>query len=313
MEIASGKWGYGLTHHPYIEVMDSWYQTAKELEAKGESYVLATVIRAVAPTSAKPGDKAVVTAEGVVHGWIGGSCAEPTVKKEAELALADGACRVVQITPEPSLPNNREGLVVVPMTCYSGGELEIYLEPHRAKRELVVFGNSPVAQALVELGVTVGYKVTIADTTERPPLEGATIITSLDQVELNRPDEAAIVVATHGVFDEDAIARSVELAPSYLGVVSSPKRFSSLGSSMQRRGVSREAWAQVDGPAGIDIGANTPQEIAISIIAAIAAHRESITVTTQRPSEAPQENAAAPPPSVEEPTGTETKGHCCHD
>jgi xanthine dehydrogenase accessory factor len=295
-------------------MMDSWYRTAKELEAKGESYVLATVIRAVAPTSAKPGDKAVVTANGVVHGWIGGSCAEPTIKKEAELALSDGACRVVQITPEPNLPNDREGLVVVPMTCYSGGELEIYLEPHRAKRELVVFGNSPVAQALVELGVTVGYKVTVVDTTERPLLEGATVITSLDEVELNRPDEAAIVVATHGVFDEDAIARSIELGPSYLGVVSSPKRFSSLGGSMQRRGVSRESWAQVDGPAGIDIGANTPQEIAISIIAAITAHRESIAVTTQRPSEVPHQTLATSTKAiVEEPTGTEGKGHCCHD
>jgi len=288
--------------------MDSWYRTAKELEAKGESYVLATVIRAIAPTSAKPGDKAVVTAEGVVHGWIGGSCAEPTVKKEAKLALTDGACRVVQITPDPNLPNDREGLVVVPMTCYSGGELEIYLEPHRAKRELVVFGNSPVAQALVELGLAVGYEVTVVDTTERPPLEGATVITSLDQVELRRPNKAAIVVATHGVFDEGAIARSVELAPAYLGVVASPRRFSSLGGAMLGRGVSREAWSNVDGPAGIDIGARTPHEIAVSIIAAITAQRESIAVTTERPSE-----GAVVEEIAEEPTGTEGKGHCCHD
>jgi len=291
--------------------MDSWYRTAKELEAKGESYVLATVVRAVAPTSAKPGDRAVVTGEGVVHGWIGGSCAEPTIQKEAKLALADGACRVVQITPEPNLANDREGLVVVPMTCYSGGELEIYVEPHRAKRELVVFGNSPVAQSLVELGVAVGYKVTIVDTTERPPLEGATVITALDEAELVRPDEAAIVVATHGIFDEDAIARSVELAPSYLGVVASPKRFASLGSTMQARGIAPETWANVDGPAGIDIGATTPQEIAVSIIAAITAHRESVRIQTQRPTEALQKNA--PTPAVEVPPVPEPKTHCCHD
>ena len=299
--------------------MDSWYRTAKELEAKGESFVLATVIRAVAPTSAKPGDKAVVTEAGVVHGWIGGSCAEPTIKKEAKLALSDGACRVVQITPDPSLPNDREGLVVVPMTCYSGGELEIYLEPHRAKWELVVFGNSPVAQSLVELGVAVGYDVTVVDTTERPPLEGAKVITALDEVALKRPAEAAIVVATHGVFDEDAVARSVELAPGYLGVVASPRRFSSLGNSMQRRGVSREAWARVDGPAGIDIGAQTPHEIAVSIIAAITAQRGSIAVTTKRPSEAPQEKADEPSRQqtvdavAKEAFGTEAKGPCCHD
>jgi xanthine dehydrogenase accessory factor len=293
--------------------MDNWYRTAKELEAKGESYVLATVVRAIAPTSAKPGDKAVVTEEGVVHGWIGGSCAEPTVKKEAKVALADGACRVVQITPDPNVISDREGLVVVPMTCYSGGELEIYLEPHRAKRELVVFGNSPVAQALVEIGVAVGYKVAVVDTTERPPLEGATVITSLDEVDLIRADEAAIVVATHGVFDEDAIARAVELAPGYLGVVASPKRFSSLAGAMERRGVSRDTWAQVDGPAGVDIGARTPQEIAISIIAAITAHRESIAITTQRPSAPPKKTAREPDAPPKEATGTDPKPHCCHD
>lgn len=286
--------------------MDSWYRTVEELETKGESYVLATVIRAIAPTSAKPGDKAVVTEDGVVHGWIGGSCAEPTVKKEAKLALADGGCRVVQITPDPNLPNDREGLIVVPMTCYSGGEIEIYLEPHRAKRELVVFGNSPVAQALVELGVAVGYKVMVVDTTERPPLEGATVITSLDAVDVKRPREAAVVIATHGVFDEDAIERAVDLAPNYLGVVASPRRFSSLGGAMQRRGVTREVWANVDGPAGIDIGARTPQEIALSIIAAITAQRESISVTTQRPSETSEGHSARA-------TGTDAKDHCCHD
>jgi xanthine dehydrogenase accessory factor len=302
--------------------MDRWYETAKDLERRNEGYVLATVVRALAPTSAKPGDKAVVTEEGVVQGWIGGSCAEPTVKKEAKAALEDGACRVVQITPDPELPAKREGLVVVPMTCYSGGELEIYLEPHPAKAELLVFGNSPVAQALVELGVFTGYRVTVVDTTERPPLEGATVVRDLDQAELRRPDRAAVVVATHGVFDEDAIERAAALEPSYLGVVASPKRFSSLAASMKRRGLTPETWARVDGPAGLDIGARTPQEIAISIIASITAQRDGISVTTQRPSEAKQVavahpkaavGAPAPAPQASHGTHGPGKGSCCHD
>lgn len=298
--------------------MDRWYEAAKELERQNEGYVLATVVRAVAPTSAKPGDKAVVTEDGVVQGWIGGSCAEPTVKEEAKVALRDGACRVVQITPEPNLPSGREGLVVVPMTCYSGGELEIYLEPHPAKAELLVFGNSPVAQALIELGVFAGYRVTAVDTTERPPLAGATVVRELGEIELKRPERAAIVVATHGVFDEDAIARAAELQPSYLGVVASPKRFSSLAGSMKRRGLSSDIWARVDGPAGLDIGARTPEEIAVSIIASITAQRESIAVTTKRPSQTSKpESVATADGSVEseirEATGTEGKSSCCHD
>jgi xanthine dehydrogenase accessory factor len=299
-------------------MMDRWYEAAKELERRNEGYVLATVVRAIAPTSAKPGDKAVVTEEGVVQGWIGGSCAEPTVKKEAKLALQDGACRVVQITPDPNLPSGREGLVVVPMTCYSGGELEIYLEPHPAKAELLVFGNSPVAQALIELGVFTGYRVTAVDTTERPPLEAARVVRTLDEAEVRRPERAAIVVATHGVFDEDAIARAAELEPSYLGVVASPKRFSSLAASMKRRGLSSDTWARVDGPAGLDIGARTPQEIAISIIASITAQRESISVTTQRPSEQSRNQSMMTPDvpvqsQVREATAAEGKGSCCHD
>lgn len=296
--------------------MDRWYQAAKELEARNEGFVLATVVRAVAPTSAKPGDKAVVTEDGVVQGWIGGSCAEPTVQKEAKLALADGACRVVQITPDP-VTSTREGLVVVPMTCYSGGELEIYLEPHPAKAELLVFGNSPVAQALIELGLFTGYRVTVVDTTERPPLEGATVVPALDEAALKRPERAAVVIATHGVFDEDAIARAAELGPSYLGVVASPRRLSSLAASMKRRGLSADAWACIDGPAGLDIGARTAQEIAISIIASITAQRESITVTTERPDKARKASSTKPEPSEAvappEPTGTEGKGSCCHD
>jgi xanthine dehydrogenase accessory factor len=297
--------------------MDRCYEAAKELEGQNEGYVLATVVRAVAPTSAKPGDKAVVTEDGVVQGWIGGSCAEPTVKKEARLALADGACRVVQITPDP-VSSGREGLVVVPMTCYSGGELEIYLEPHPAKAELLVFGNSPVAQALIELGVFAGYRVTVVDTTERPPLAGATVIEKLSEAQIKVPERAAIVIATHGIFDEDAIARAVELQPSYLGVVASPRRFSSLAGSMKRRGLTADAWAQIDGPAGLDIGARTPQEVAISILASITAKRESIAVTTQRPAQpskrdtAPRAEATAEPPSHEA-TGTGGQGSCCHD
>lgn len=301
--------------------MDRWYKAAKDLEAQNEGYVLATVVRAVAPTSAKPGDKAVVTEEGVVQGWIGGSCAEPTVKREAKLALADGACRVVQITPDP-VSSGRDGLVIVPMTCYSGGELEIYLEPHPAQAELLVFGNSPVAQALIELGVFSGYRVTVVDTTERPPLEGATVVDSLGDADLKRPERAAIVIATHGVFDEDAIARAAELEPRYLGVVASPRRFSSLAGSMKRRGLSTDAWARVDGPAGLDIGARSPQEIAISIIASITAMREGISVTTKRPDAAdetrtaPSGEAAAASEVAEpvvEATGTSGKSSCCHD
>lgn len=292
--------------------MQDWYDTAKMLDARGQGYVLATVIRALAPTSAKPGDKAILTEEGIVHGWIGGSCAEPTVREEARRALGDGRCRVVQITPETSPSQQREGLVVVPMTCYSGGELEIYLEPHPAKAELLIFGNSPVAQALVQMGTATGYRVLLVDTSDRPELLGTDrVIRDLAEVTLSQPSKAAVVVATHGVFDEDAIACAVLLEPSYLGVVASPRRFSSLRSTMKSRGVSAESWQSIDGPAGIDIGARSPQEIAISVLAAITARRESIAVTTKRPD--PSEAAVSGQSASSSIADTPAGGGCCHD
>ncbi|MEM7136464.1 MAG: XdhC family protein [Myxococcota bacterium] len=293
--------------------MDRVHQKAQELEANGEGYVLATVIRAVAPTSAKPGDKAVISETGTVHGWVGGSCAEPTVKKEAKLALADGACRVVQITPEPVRADAREGLIVVPMTCYSGGELEIYLEPHVAKRDLVVFGNSPVAEALIRLGVTVGYRVTVVDLTERPPLEGADVVNSLEALALPRPHEAAMIVATHGVFDEDALCHALALEPEYLGVVASPRRFASLRGTLRRRGVEDDALSKVDGPAGIDIGASTPSEIALSILAAVTANRQSVEVTTRRHAETPESPGTAADDAAFDAEDSTERGSCCHD
>ena len=155
---------------------------------------------------------------------------------------------------------------------------------------------------------------------ERPPLEGATVVRELQHAELRRPERAAVVVATHGVFDEDAIARSAALRPGYLGVVASPRRFSSLAASMTRRGLTPETWAQIDGPAGLDIGARTSQEIAISILASIVAQREGITVTTQRPSKAAEHEAvavskAAVGAGAAQSTAAHTpgKGSCCHD
>jgi xanthine dehydrogenase accessory factor len=253
-----------------------------------------------------------VTEDGIVHGWIGGSCAEPTVRDEARRALVDGQCRVVQITPKPSPSTEREGLVVVPMTCYSGGELEIYLEPHLAKAELLIFGNSPVAQALVQMGAATGYRVSVVDVTDRPALTGAdALIHDLAEVALTRPSQAAVVVATHGVFDEDAIECGLGLGAAYLGVVASPRRFASLRSTMKARGVSQQAWSTIDGPAGIDIGARTPQEIAISVIAAITARRESIRVMTKRPDR--EEQVSAEPTAPASVAEGSPAGGCCHD
>jgi xanthine dehydrogenase accessory factor len=247
--------------------MSDHFALAEELARKGEPFVVATVVRAESPTSAKAGDKAIITQRGLIDGWVGGSCAEPTVLTEAKAALEDGECRLIRISPtaDASAP---PGMKLYPMTCYSGGTLEIYIEPHVSLPLLLVFGNSPVARALSELGRVMNYRVTNVDLTERPPLPG-NAIKDLEQLEQLGPGPVYAVVATHGMFDEQALARAVALRPHYLGLVASPRRAAGVKRTLLAQGVDARDLEQLRTPAGVEIGARTAEEIALSILAEI--------------------------------------------
>jgi xanthine dehydrogenase accessory factor len=248
--------------------MSDHFALAEALAKQGEPFVIATVVRAESPTSAKAGDKAIITHRGLIDGWVGGSCAEPTVLKEAKAALEDGECRLVQISPTADSSDAREGMKLYPMTCFSGGTLEIYIEPHVSLPLLLVFGNSPVARALGELGRVMNYRVTNVDLTERPPLPG-NVIKDLEQLERLGPGPVYAVVATHGVFDEQALARAVLLRPHYLGLVASPRRAAGVKHTLLAQGVDAQDLERLRTPAGVEIGARTAEEIALSIMAEI--------------------------------------------
>ena len=249
---------------------------AADLRARGEPFVMATVVRAVAPTSAKPGDKAVLTDSGLLVGWIGGSCAEPIVRKTAETALADGECRLVVITPNQSIAagDDGSGRSVHRMDCYSGGELEIYIEPFLAKPRLLVFGNSPVARALCDLGTFMGYAVTAVDLSERPQM-GAEIDTVRSFKALPATTSNAFaVVSTHGIFDEESLEAALSLDLPYTGFVTSRKRRDQVFASLREAGrVSEASLARVQAPAGLDLGGRGPQEVALSVMAEIVSAR----------------------------------------
>src|SRR6266498_3078342 len=135
---------------------------AHELIVQGVPFALATVVRRERPTSGQPGDKAIITLEGEFVGWIGGSCAQPTVLQEAEKALADGEPRLVVLTPNLDA-EVREGIELYRMTCYSGGTMEIYIEPYLPEPQLLICGASPAAEALVTIGKAVGFQVCLVD------------------------------------------------------------------------------------------------------------------------------------------------------
>ncbi len=248
-------------------------QMAADLAQREEPFVLAVVVRRQPASSSQAGDMALITAAGVFHGWLGGSCTQPTVIREAKRALAEGQPRLVALAPDPETVQ-RPGVTAFPMTCNSGGTVEIYLEPVLPAPRLVVFGVSPTARALAKLAKAMGYSVVAVDPAAEPELfPGADqVVTDLSRYpRLYAPSKGPrfAVVATLGERDEEAIRDALALAPSYLGVVASRRRFALMREILLDRGVTAAALDAIHNPAGVNIGATAPEEIAISILAEI--------------------------------------------
>lgn len=253
-------------------------QLAADFARRGEPFVLATVVRRESYSSAHQGDMAVITADGAYHGWLGGNCTQPVVRREAARALLDGQPRLVSLSPDPGR-EARPGIVALPMTCHSGGSVEIYLEPVLPPPRLLLFGDSPGARALAQIGKAMGYAVDAGDPATPARSSSA-------------PPPYA-VVATMGENDEESLFAALAARPAYLGVVASRKRFAQLRETLLARGISSEALDKVKNPAGLDIGARLPEEVALSIIAEIVQLRR--TASTQQQPAAPAEREEIDP------------------
>lgn len=258
-------------------MFDTFFAKGEALLAAGEPFATAVVVRAEAPTSAKPGDKAIITLGGVMHGWIGGSCAQPTVIEEARRAIADDRCRLIRLTPDPDHTAEEAGIEVRAMTCYSGGTLDVYIEPQQPRPRLIVVGNLPIAQALAHLGKAMSYRTIAIDPTASDAMMHADeTSTDLADIERFATPVSAVVVATHGEGDEEALERALTSRAAYVGLVASPKRAEQLKDYLALRGLDDSTIGRLDSPAGLDIGARRGDEIALSILAAIVERRRAI-------------------------------------
>lgn len=218
-----------------------------ELRASRVPFVHARVVLSERPTSAKPGDEAIVLAGGTMEGFVGGDCAETTVRQQSVEALRAREPVLLRITPEPE--PDQAGKVVVHNPCLSGGTLEIFLEPLVPSPLVHVVGTAPTAGALLSLGRRLGYVMSA--------YEGEVGV-----------DAAALVVASHGQGEEEALVAALEAGVPYVGLVASRKRGSAVVNSLA---VSDDLKAKVHTPAGLDIGATTAEEVALSILAGIVA------------------------------------------
>lgn len=243
-----------------------FFGDAADLVTRRQAFVAATIVRADRPTSAKPGAKAIVTAEGTLHGWIGGSCAAPVVVRESLAALAEGEPRLIVLSNRAAA--SRDGVRHFPMTCHSGGELEIYIEPIMPPEQLVIVGTTPVARALVSMGATLGFDVVST-------LAGASV-----------DERAAIVVASRGDGDEDAVRDALATPARYVALIASRKRGDELVGALRDAGVGAEDLRRLKYPAGLDIHARSEEEIALSILTEIVSTRPRVAAAKAAPAEA---------------------------
>jgi xanthine dehydrogenase accessory factor len=254
-------------------------QRMAELLADRVPFVRATVVRAKRPTSATPGDTALVLADGTIEGFVGGSCAEATVRRFSLDALQSGEPILLRISPDQIGDGDLvDGAIVVGNPCLSGGELEVFLEPRRPAPRLVVLGDTPIGRSLVVLGQDLGYDVRSVDGED-----GAAEVL---------PGSAAVVVASHGRDEEPVLTAALTQRVPYVALVASRKRAAAVLASLA---VPPEQRARVRSPAGLDIGAHTAGEVALSILVEVVASIRSSTPAV--PPEADQ--AAAEPSAVD--------------
>jgi xanthine dehydrogenase accessory factor len=259
--------------HP-VDVLDE----LNALKASGEPFAIATVVRTVALTAAKAGAKALIRRDGTLSaGWIGGGCARAAVLKAACAALNDGRPRLVSVQPGDALQDygvtagqRRDGVEFAKNMCPSQGTMDVFVEPVLPKPELLVCGATPVAIALADLGKRLGFLVVVAAPAE-DHARFAEIDIAIPGDDLTRSvgGERYIVVATQGKGDESALAAALAAPARHVAFVGSHRKAAALRRALAARGADPERLSALHSPAGLDIGAVTPEEIALSILAEI--------------------------------------------
>jgi len=252
------------------------------MRAQGEAFALATVIRTVAATSVKPGAKAVIRADGTIsEGWIGGGCARSAIARAAREAIADGTPRLVSIQPPDLLEEQgvtageeRAGVRFARNMCPSHGTIDVFVEPVLPRPQAVICGSSPVAVAVADLARRSGFAVTVcAPAAEQAAFDAADRRIEGYALPVDEAGPRYVVVSTQGRGDEPALRAALAIDAAYLGFVGSRRKAAALKAELEATGIAPETLARIKAPAGLDLGAITPEEIAVSILAEMIAVR----------------------------------------
>ena len=230
---------------------------AEQLAQRGEPFSTATVVRVQRPTSAKPGNVALVLADGTIEGFVGGGCAEQSVREYALRALESGEPLLLRVVPFGG--DDERGVVTVQNPCLSGGMIEVFIEPTVPAPRVLVEGDTPIVHALLRIGPELGLDMVGVVGGEFEP----------------QPGDLALVVAGHGREELPALRKGLEAELPYVGLVASPRRGVGVLGELKGDGVQQVLLDRIDTPAGLDIAARTPEEIALSILAKIVEVRRA--------------------------------------
>lgn len=253
------------------ELLDGWavMERAIELSRKGEAFALATVVWRTAPSSGRDGARAIVTAAGEVHGWVGGACAEPVLIREAREVIASGHSRLLWLGQPEELSEVHvpDGVVAIPISCQSDGALQIFIEPAHVAPQLVIIGRSPMAVTLARLAEALDWNVHAVD---GPDLADGTVTPA-----------SAVIVATQGHDDEDVLERVLAADPQFVGLVASRRRGEAVIGYLAEHGIDPERLEQVRFPVGLDLGHTSHREIAVAVLAELVQLRASGELSTR--------------------------------
>ena len=283
-------------------------QLSQDLSRRGEPFALATVVWRRAPSSAQPGNQAIVTAAGKVRGWLSGACAESVVIREARKALETGEPQLVLLgSPEELAARANDGISLVPMQCQSEGAIELFVQPVLPKPHLVMIGRTPMVGTLTSLAKTLRWRTVVVDDRGDPDShpDAGLVVTTLDLEAAGVGENSLVVVATQGQYDELAVDKALGTKAAFIGLIASRKRAQAVLDWLRDVDYTEEALARVKAPAGLDLGSLKHEEIAVGVLAELvqfnAARQPTVRAAAAEPAADP---ARAPEPKVSTAVGS---------
>ncbi len=250
-----------------------WIKRSAELKEEGIPFAIATVINTIAPTSAKPMSKAIILADGTMEGWIGGGCSINSVISESLNCIKSAKAVILRLSPEESFSNKSSYKKEVFLTCESGGTLEFHIEPVLPMTKLIIYGNTPTTYAIANMGSLLNFDCYLCLSSPKKHIQLYKNITIIDGYKSFKSN-CITIIGSQGENDIEAIKAAILSNPQFISMIISKKKASSLFDQLNKTNLSKERISKIKFPAGLDIGARTPEEIALSVLAEIIKEKD---------------------------------------